>query len=202
MILRARTIATLALLLCATSFASAPVCRSVDLQRDFAPFAFGGDGAIRATPHELTLEPGAPLTGGTFSTTLPDSDYELSFSAARVSGLDFFCGMTFPTKRGCLTLVLGGWAGAVCGLSSLDGLDASSNATRTLRSFPNGRDVDVRIEVRGERVRVSIDGAEFLDCDTTGKSVEVRQEMEPLKLFGFCCYLTTARLSRLRWRPL
>ena len=197
-----RTIATLALLLCATSCSSAPTWRSVDLQRDFVPFAFGGDGAIRALPQELVLEPGAPLTGGTFVTKLPDGDYELSFSAARLSGLDFFCGMTFPTKRGSLTLVLGGWAGAVCGLSSLDGLDASANATRTLRSFPTGRDVAVRIEVRGERVRVAIDGAEFLDCDLAGKIVDVRQELEPLKPFGFCCYLTTARVSELRWRPL
>lgn len=174
----------------------------VDLTRAWRPFQFGGDGSHRVEPGQLVLEPGAPLTGGTFDVALPKDRYEVEFEAQRLSGIDFFCGLTFPTARGELTLVLGGWGGTVCGLSSLDGNDASDNETRTLRHFPDGREAAVRMRVDGDEVRVFVDGQPFLSASLTGRQVGVRPEVEPCRPFGFCCYLVTARLSRLRWRPL
>jgi hypothetical protein len=181
---------------------SAPRWNQIDLAQTWRPFVFGGDGSFRVTPDELTLEPGAPLTGGVFAQQLPVAAYELAFSTRRLSGIDFFCGMTFPTLRGELTLVLGGWGGTVCGLSCLDGLDASENETRTLRRFPEGQDVHVLVRVEGERVIVFLDDAMFLDVDLQDRHVHVRTEVEACRPFGFCCYLTTARLANLRWRPL
>jgi hypothetical protein len=175
---------------------------AIDLEHAFRPFVFGGDGAMRATPNELVLEPGAPLTGGTFAVDLPRDAYEVAFRAARLSGIDFFCGLTFPTLRGELTLVLGGWGGTVCGLSSLDGEDASSNDTRTLRHFKNGVDAAVRVRVDGDDVRVFVDEQPFLAASLRDREVSVRAEVEPCRPFGFCCYLTTARIADLRWRPL
>lgn len=177
-----------------------PAWQRIDLAASWRPFQFGGDGAHHSSADELTLEPGSPLTGGTFAVALPNDHYEIAFDARRITGIDFFCGLTFPVARGELTFVLGGWGGAVCGLSSLDGLDAAANATRTLRAFANGKDFDVRIRIEGESVRVWIDGEPFLSADLTGKDVAVRAEVEPCRPFGFCCYLTTARISRLRWR--
>lgn len=174
----------------------------VDFTRAWRPFQFGGDGIHRVAEQDLVLEPGAPLTGGTFDVMLPKERYELQFEAQRLSGIDFFCGLTFPTERGELTLVLGGWGGTVCGLSSLDGSDASDNETRTLRHFPNAREVEVRIRVDGDEVGVWLDGAPFLSAHLAGKQVAVRAEVEPCRPFGFCCYLVTAKLSRVRWRPL
>ena len=174
----------------------------VDLAQSLRPFVFGGDGAMRATPDELVLEPGAPLTGGTFAVDLPRDAYEVAFRAARLSGIDFFCGLTFPTLRGELTLVLGGWGGTVCGLSNLDGQDASSNDTRTLRHFKNGLDVAVRVRVAGDDVRVFVDGQPFLAASLRDREVSVRAEVEPCRPFGFCSYLTTARIADLRWRPI
>lgn len=167
-----------------------------------APVSFGGEGDVQRDATGLVLEPGSPLTGVVFAAVPPLPRYELEATAARLSGVDFFCGLTFPTARGCLTLVLGGWGGAVCGLSSLDGQDAANNATRRLRAFATGVDHRVRLVVDGERVTVAIDGEPFLDCDLTGREVDVRAEVGPTKPFGFCCYLTRARLSALRWRPL
>lgn len=175
---------------------------AVDFTQSFRPFVFGGDGAIRATSSELVLEPGGPLTGGTFAVELPRDGYEVEFRAARLLGIDFFCGLTFPTRRGEITLVLGGWGGTVCGLSSLDGEDASSNETRTLRHFENGVDHAVRVRVDGDDVRAFVDGEPFLRADLEGHEVGVRTEVEPCRPFGFCCYLTTARIADLRWRPL
>lgn len=184
------------------SCAAPAAWNQVDFSRAWRPFRFGGDGAHRVASGELVLEPGAPLTGGTFDVALPRDRHELAFEARRISGIDFFCGLTFPTARGELTLVLGGWGGTVCGLSSLDGRDASDNETRTLRHFPEGRDVAVRIRVDGDDVRVFVDGAPFLAADLAGRQVSMRAEVEPCRPFGFCCYLTTARLAGLRWRPL
>lgn len=175
---------------------------AIDLATSFRPFVFGGDGAMRATSSELVLEPGAPLTGGTFAVELPRDGYEVAFRAARLSGIDFFCGLTFPTARGELTLVLGGWGGTVCGLSSLDGEDASSNDTRTLRHFKTGVDAAVRVRVDGDDVRVYVDDQPFLAASLRDREVNVRAEVEPCRPFGFCCYLTTARIADLRWRPI
>lgn len=175
---------------------------AIDLATSFRPFVFGGDGTTRATSNELVLEPGAPLTGGTFAVELPRDGYEVAFRAARLSGIDFFCGLTFPTARGELTLVLGGWGGTVCGLSSLDGEDASSNETRTLRHFKNGVDAAVRVRVEGDDVRVFVDEQQFLAASLRDREMSVRAEVEPCRPFGFCCYLTTARIADLRWRPL
>jgi hypothetical protein len=174
----------------------------IDFTRTWRPFQFGGDGIHRVEPERLVLEPGAPLTGGAFDVALPKDRYEIEFEAQRLSGIDFFCGLTFPTVRGELTLVLGGWGGTVCGLSSLDGSDASDNETRTLRHFPDAREVAVRIHVDGEEVCVFLDGAPFLSAHLAGKQVTVRAEVEPCRPFGFCCYLVTAKLSHLRWRRL
>ncbi len=166
------------------------------------PFQFGGDGSHRVVQNELVLEPGSPLTGGTFDVKLPKDRYEVAFETERLSGIDFFCGLTFPTPHGELTLVLGGWGGTVCGLSSIDGADASENATRTLRHFENGTLRAVRIRVSGDDVQVFVDNEPFLAADLRGRQANVRAEVEPCRPFGFCCYLVTARLVNLRWRRL
>ena len=58
-------------------------------------------------------------------------------------------------------LVLGGWGGSLVGLSSIDGQDASRNATTTFRTFEDGRLHRARIEVTGGRV-LGKEGAEGL----------------------------------------
>lgn len=166
------------------------------------PIAFGGEGEVVHSDRGLELGQGSPLTGVTFGDAPSPPRYELEAVVARLRGNDFFCGLTFPTARGNLTLVLGGWGGAVCGLSSLDGVDAGSNETRRLRSFAIDQDHRVCVVVDGDRIAVRLDGEPFLDCDLTGKAVGVRAEVEPSQPFGWCSYLTWARLSSLRWRPL
>lgn len=192
---------TLAATACTATERDAPTWTSVRLDAANS-VAFGGEGEVRRTDDCLVLEPGSPLTGVVFAEVPPDEPYELEATATRLSGVDFFCGLTFPTARGCLTLVLGGWGGAVCGLSSLDGMDAANNATRRLRAFAKDEDHRVHVVVDGERVVVAIDGEPFLECDLTGHAVDVRAEVGPTKPFGFCSYLTRARLSHVRWRPL
>jgi hypothetical protein len=185
--------------------APAPLWRPVTAAASLAgvrPVVFGGDGDVRVDGDGIVLETGSPLTGVTFATTLPDRDYELELQAARLLGTDFFCGLTFPTARGNLTLVLGGWGGTVCGLSCLDGADAAHNETRRLRSFTNGRSYLIRVRVAGSSVSAFVDGDLLLTADLRDRAVAVRAELELCQPFGCACYATRALLHSVRWRPL
>jgi hypothetical protein len=163
--------------------------------------AFGGEGSVHVDGGRLILEPGSPLTGVLADQELPAS-YELDLLAARLMGNDFFCGLTFPVADAHLTLVLGGWGGAVCGLSSLDGLDAAHNDTRRLRAFARGAQTAIRVRVEPERVSVMLDGVPFLDCDLHGRALSLRAEMEPCSGLAIASYATRASIARCAWRPL
>ena len=76
---------------------------------------------------------------------LPKTNFEISLDAKRVQGHDFFCGLTFPVGDSFASLIVGGWGGAVCGISSIDGNDASSNDTTTRRKFDNDKWYHIRL---------------------------------------------------------
>ena len=168
----------------------------------FVATQFGGEGEVAVRDGAIELGIGSPLTGVTWNGALPTGDYELEVIAARRTGSDFFCGLTFPVGGAHLTLVLGGWGGSVCGLSSLDGLDAAHNATRTLCRFETGRDYTARIEVRRESVAVSLDGEPFLAADLRGHTLSLRPEVELSRPLGCASFATAATFRSLRWRPL
>ena len=140
----------------------------------------------------------AALAGMTFRGALPTVPYRLSVEATRLYGADFFLGVTFPVSDDHLTLVLGGWGGMVSGLSSLDGLDASRNATKTLRHFPNGKRHEVEIEVTETDGRVRVDGEPFLSTSLEGREVGLRVDVEPSHPLGIATYATSTHLHRVR----
>jgi len=141
------------------------------------------------------------LTGVTWSQGLPAGGYELELEATRSYGDDFFVGLTFPVREAYLTFVLGGWGGALCGLSCLDGEDASGNETKFFRWFERGRPYRVRVQVTGARVRCWIDDEQVVDVDTGGHVLSLRTEVEACAPLGLTTFLTRARYRDLRWRP-
>lgn len=167
-----------------------------------SPTRFGGEGEVSVRDGAIVLEPGSPLTGFTVDAELPRTGYELEVCAARLQGHDFFCGLTFPVGAAHLTLVLGGWGGALCGLSCLDGRDAQANETKRLRWFADGREYRIGVQVGGESVRVTIDGEELLRADLRGRRLSLRPEVELSRPLGIASYATRARVRSLRWRPL
>ena len=140
----------------------------------------------------------AALAGLTFRGDLPRVPYRLSVEATRLYGADFFLGVTFPVADDHLTLVLGGWGGMVSGFSSIDGLDASRNATRTLRHFPDGDRHEVEIEVTGTDVRVLVDGEALLATSLVDREVGLRVDVEPSHPLGIATYATSTLLHRVR----
>lgn len=163
---------------------------------------FGGEGEVRVESGAIFLEIGNPMTGVHAQQPPPTGNYELEVVAARMDGVDFFCGLTFPVGESFLTLVLGGWGGSTCGLSSIDDEDAANNATMRLKGFESGRDYTVLVRVDRDQVEVLLDGEPFTSTKRTDAAFSLRPEVEICRPLGIASFGTVARIKSLRWRPL
>lgn len=160
---------------------------------------FGGEGLARIEGNALVLDSGVPLSGVTWLGELPRTPYVLEAEFTKRFGSDFPCALTFPVRDAHLTLVLGGWGGTVCGLSSLDGLDAARNDTRFIRDFPAGHRTRVRLEVDDTLVVLTLDGEEVLRTSLTGRELGLRPEMLPSRPLGVAAFATAVEFHTLRW---
>ncbi len=163
---------------------------------------FGGEGAVEAKNGELILGTGSNLTGVTIDRPVPQTNYEVTLEAQRVDGSDFFCGLTFPVKKDPCSLILGGWGGGVCGLSSIDGNDAHENETTKYHKFENGRWYSVRLRVTDKKIEVWLDKEQIVDQDLSDHNISIRIEVEASRPFGIATYDTKAALRNIRMRLL
>jgi hypothetical protein len=156
---------------------------------------FAGAGEVHAENGSLILPMGDRLTGITWTgRDFPKMDYEITLEARRVDGSDFFCGLTFPVGDSCASLILGGWGGSLCGISSLDGEDASHNDTRTFQRFENGVWYKVRMRVTADRLTAWVDKKQIVDVKISGKKIDVREEIAASKPLGIASFQTTAEI--------
>jgi hypothetical protein len=163
---------------------------------------FGGQGEVYVEDGEVVISQGADLSGVHTEKELPKSNYEVEFEAQRSAGGDFFAGLTFPVKDTHCSLIVGGWGGGVCGLSSLNGMDASENETTSYHQFEKGKWYKIRLIVRDNHITAWLDKHKLVDVDTTDQKIGLRFEVERSKPFGFSTWQTTARLKNARIRPL
>lgn len=145
---------------------------------DWEKVDIGGSGEVSVEEGELVVAQGESVSGAVYKKAkdLPLQNYEISLETMRVEGADFFCGLTFPVGdlKTCLTLVLGGWGGAVTGISSIDGMDASENSTSSFQRFADNTWYKVRLQVTPKELHVWIDGKEVVNVDIEGKKLGVR----------------------------
>lgn len=163
---------------------------------------FGGEGEVLVKDGAIVLEFGADLTGIHTKRKLPKINYEVELEAQRFDGSDFFCGFTFPVKDDPCSLILGGWGGSVCGLSSIDRLDASENETTTYQTFKNKQWYHVRLRVTEKRISAWLDKKQIVKQDIDGRKISVRGEVDASRPFGFAAWQTTAALRKIRIREL
>ncbi|MBO52958.1 MAG: hypothetical protein CMJ69_19520 [Planctomycetaceae bacterium] len=165
---------------------------------------FGGEAEVIVRNGQMILQTGADMTGVTWNRDKPppDWDYEVVLDAMRVEGHDFFCGLTFRVGKAPCSLILGGWGGGVCGLSSIDGFDASENDTTGYHEFQNGRWYRVRLRVTRQRITGWIDGKEILDQPLKGRKIGIRGEVDLSQPFGLSTWQTTGAVRNLRIRTL
>ena len=172
---------------------------------DWTAIQFGGEGEVRWSEGVLSLDAGVELTGAHYEGSLPEMPYELELEARKVSGADFFCGLTFPlsSPEECVTLIMGGWGGGTVGISSVDGMDASENETTTYGDFEQGRWYEIRIRVERECLSVFLDGKQVVDLETRGKNLGLRPGViESCAPLGVAAWQTASEIRRLRWRSL
>lgn len=163
---------------------------------------FGGEGDVFVKDGRIRLEIGSALTGIHTDRKLPRTNYEVTLEAMRVEGGDFFCGLTFPVKKDPCSLIIGGWGGAVCGLSSIDGFDASENGTTTYREFKNGHWYRIRLRVSDEKIEAWIDDKQIVEQELEGHKISIRAEVELSQPFGIATWQTSGALRNIRIRRL
>jgi hypothetical protein len=162
---------------------------------------FGGHGEARVENGTIVIPDGVGLSGVTWKGEPPfKMGYEISLEAQRVSGGDFFCGLTFPVGDTHATLVLGGWAGTLCGISSIDGEDAAHNETTTFQEFEKGHWYRVRVRVVPNRLQAWLDDKQIADVNTEGKKIDVRADISEAKPLGISTWQTTGAVRNIQWR--
>lgn len=159
---------------------------------------FGPQGPVYVSNGEIILGMGEGCTGITWKGEFPVQNYEVSLEAKRVEGNDFFCGITFPAGKEPCTLIVGGWGGTTVGLSNIDGLDASDNATKTLMKFDKNRWYHIRLTVTGTSIMAWIDSLKVVDFPIGNRKLSIRPEVELSKPFGIASWNTTAALRNVR----
>lgn len=165
---------------------------------------FGGEGEVHVENGNLILEMGVDLTGVTITDAkkLPLTNYEIKLEAMRVDGNDFFCGLTFPVKKAPCSMILGGWGGSLCGLSSIDGDDASQNSTTSFQTFKKKQWYKIRLQVTDYKIQAWLDGKQIIDQNLKDRKISIRNEVELSKPFGITSFSTTAALKNIKLRKL
>jgi len=163
---------------------------------------FGGQGNVYVKDGSIFLERGNDLTGVTWFGPVVRMNYEINLEAMRVAGSDFFCGLTFPVDSNCCSLILGGWGGTVCGISSLNHYDASENETYQSIKFENGRWYHVHVRVTPSRIEAWLDEEKIIDVETAGRIIDTRIEVELSKPLGIATWQTTGAIRNIQLRKL
>jgi hypothetical protein len=159
---------------------------------------FGPQGPVYVSGGEIILGMGDGCTGITWKKAFPRTDYELTLDARRISGNDFFCGITFPAGKNPCTLIVGGWGGTTVGLSSIDGKDAAENETTSMHSFEKERWYHIRLTVTDYAIKSWIDSTKVVDFTIGNKKLSIRPEVELSRPFGITSWNTTSAIRNIR----
>jgi hypothetical protein len=159
---------------------------------------FGPQGPVYVSGGSIILGIGDGCTGITWKKDFPETDYRVTLDARRLSGNDFFCGMTFPVGKEPCTLVVGGWGGTVVGLSSIDGYDASENETTEVMVFEKEKWYNICLVVKSDTIKAFINDIQVVDFVKGNKTLSVRPEVELSRPFGIAAWYTTAELKNIK----
>ncbi len=151
----------------------------------------------------LELGMGEMLTGLVCTNPPARMSYEITLEARRTLGSDFFCGLTFPVASNSVTLVVGGWGGSVVGLSSIDGLDASENATSRMIDFAQNRWYRIRVRVVPGQILAWLDDQEIVKLETADHRLGMRPgDIEMCVPLGLATWQTRGEIRNIRLKRL
>lgn len=189
-----------------------PESKSIDLlpgnMDSWQPVNFGGEGDVFFKDGALNLDYGSPMTGviykrGTVHFGESRNHYAITLQAQRVEGVDMFLGVTFPVgEDGHVSLVLGGWGGTITGISNLDELNASENATTQYHAFKDKQWCRVKILVTPEKIDCWLDDEQIVDVKRSDYTTyDTHSAVVETKPFGLFNYGTWGRVKDLKvWK--
>ncbi len=167
------------------------------------PFFKAAEAEVVVSEGAIVLPQGAPMSGITSTRAdLPTVDYELTYEARRTAGADFFAAATFPVGASFVTLVNGGWGGSVTGLSNLNGMDASENATNKFFKYQNQAWYRFRVRVTAKAIRGSVDDREVFAVDHSDVQLKTRLETRPCQPLGFATWKSAGAIRKVEVRKL
>ena len=174
---------------------------------DWETVDIGGSGQVELEGGVMIINQGDSLSGVVYKKPqeLPVTNYEISLLAKRLQGVDFFCALTFPVGdlKKCATLICGGWGGSVTGISSIDDVDASNNATGSYQKYEDDKWYAVRLRVTPENLSVWIDDKQVVDQDIKGRKVSLRPgPIESYAPLAISTYNTTGAIKAVRLKLL
>ncbi|NSW95146.1 MAG: DUF1080 domain-containing protein, partial [Bacteroidales bacterium] len=152
---------------------------------------YEGHGKVTVRDSSIIINKGKYVSGIRWIKEFPVTNYEVTLEAKRIEGNDFFCAITFPVKDSFLTLVLGGWGGAVCGLSCIDGYDAANNFTGKVFYFGTDKWWPVRLRVTEQKIEAWIQQEQIIDFTIGNYMLSLRMEMDSTVPFGITTWKTT-----------
>lgn len=170
-------------------------------------FAGGGEVRVeksfRGGPAAIVVDAGEHLSGFNWTKDAPKTNYEIYLEALKIQGNDFMCGLTFPVGDSHASLILGGWGGAVTGISNIDNSDASENQTTRQLDFFKDRWYKVRLRVTPEKLEAWVDDKQIVDQEIKGRKVSLRPGSISLSTpIGICTYQTSAAYRAIKLRTL
>jgi hypothetical protein len=169
--------------------------------KGWAETQFAGRGEVQCKSGLLVLNMGDPFTGINYTNAFPTINYEIALDAMRISGSDFFCGLTVPVGTNFCSLIVGGWGGTLVGISSLDGMDASENETTKFIGFDTGHWYRIRLRITDAKIQAWIDKDKLVDVETKDRKVSVRAgDIEMSEPLGIAAWQTTSAFRQIKWR--
>ena len=163
---------------------------------------FGTQGPVDIYDGKIVLGMGDGLTGITWVKEFPKINYEVSLEAMKISGNDFFCGITFPVNDDFCSFIVGGWGGPVVGLSTIDGVDASENSTKILKKLEKNTWYKIRLKVSPQKIIAWIDNEKVVDFEILEQKLSIRPEVDQSIPFGIASWNTKAALRNIRVKEL
>lgn len=148
---------------------------------------------------------GNPMTGIAYTNAIPTMSYELSLQAARIQGGDFFAALTIPVGTNACTVIIGGWGGSLCGISSIDYMDASENQHSEGINLENTRWYTLRVRVTPGVLQVFLDETLYTARvefeDTARFSLRSGSDIDKTLPLGLATYRTRARWRNFTLTP-
>jgi hypothetical protein len=163
---------------------------------------FGGEGKVYVKDGMIVMDRGDSMSGITYRGKPPKNNYELTLEGMRLDGSDFFCTTTFPIGEEFASLVVGGWGGALMGISCIDHYDASDNTTTSTQEFKDKQWYRIKIRVTDAKLEAWLGDKQVVNQDRKDHKFSVRMECDLCRPLGICTWNTKGAVKNIRLREL